>query len=230
MIVEFLLQDGESAFEADEPGPVPTSDAVGTADIELVGRFEELISSLRAGERISFYESIYRYFPAESMRFYSYYEAVKLDERFSHIRNFGEAEFMFFSFVPGEDIPLLRYAHLWNGEEFDFSIRPLLPEEIDSFVANMRAEVVEIAELDNYFALRSREGGLFRAFLYDDGLRAFLVMHGRFMAFASPIFDEISIGLTDEPGLSISELGDYVEFIRSLQFDEFIDGWKKFTS
>jgi|GEM_PF-5922908 len=230
MIVEFLLQDGVSVFEADEPVTVPTSDAVGPVDIGLVGRFEEIISSLRAGERVSFYESIYRYFPVESIRLYSYYEAVELDERFSHIRNFGEAEFMFFSFVPGEDTPLLRYIHLWNGEEFDFSIRPILPKDIDSFIANMRAEVVEIAELDNYFALRSREGGLFQAFLYYDGLQAFVVMQGRFMAFASPVFDEITIGLTSEPRLSISDIDDYVEFIRSLQFDEFIEGWKKFTS
>ncbi|MCL2366119.1 MAG: hypothetical protein FWC75_03625 [Oscillospiraceae bacterium] len=69
MIVEFLLQDGVSVFVVDEPVSMPTVLIAEPTDADRQTRFTTIVNALIAGEQMRFYESFYRYFPEEELRF-----------------------------------------------------------------------------------------------------------------------------------------------------------------
>ncbi|MCL2367100.1 MAG: M28 family metallopeptidase, partial [Oscillospiraceae bacterium] len=202
MIVEFLLQDGVSVFEADELVSMPSPPTIEPTDGNRQERFERIFNAVIAGEQVSFYEEFYRYFPEEEMRFFSYYEAIEIDETFLYIRDFGMFRLKFMSYVQGSRITNFTYSRVGDGNQFDLRIRPVQIEDIDAVVENMQLEVIDIPDLYGYSALLFPDTTSFAGFKYNDGSRAFIVMQGRSIVFSHPIRNAMSSGIMNESVIS----------------------------
>jgi hypothetical protein len=223
MIVDFLLQSGISVFEADELSGAPLLGSAGEqADATMVERFERVFDALQAGERVSFYEDFYRHFPEEEQRFFSFYEAAEIYEGLSAIRDFGVFRLAILGTNQTFDKPGLIYFHALDPDELGLRIQPLNPVEIEMVAVDWQYQVTDTPGLAGYSALFLPESNSFGGFIYEGGV-SFLVSPSRFSVLSN--FGSHALTIIGTPA-RISEIDVFADFIRSLQFDEFLENWK----
>lgn len=226
MIIEFLMQDGVSVFEFDEDISI-LSDVRGmdSSEMDQEAILNDIISSLRNGEEVRFYDEFFSSFTNHEQNLFSYSEAIYFDERLSHFNDFGESRLMFISFSHGIDMPpSIVYTRNWRGEQLDFSIRSLQTDELDAHIERIQVEIVDISELNNFYALYCPDQSRVRAFLYNDGSYIFTINHAIFSALIHSELGAMIFSFVD-PGQVTSELDDYIELVQSMQFDEFVTMW-----
>jgi len=232
MIVAFLQQHGTNVFEADELSGTPLSaPPAGGSDAEMLEYFISIINTLRAGESARFYENFYIHFTGEAQRFFSYYEAADIDDRFSGIRDFGEYRLAMTQNLPGDNTFFLMYFHKDNPSNPDIRIRVMQPSAIQSLVSihnQYPSEVIPIPDMEGYWAVFDRGADTFTWFFYIDDVMSFFVMPAmtEIVKHASVNNGEISI-VPSYPGF-FSDIDDYADFINTIKFDEFLEKWKRF--
>jgi len=235
MIVDFLAQGGNSVFDsieksqlpADMPLPPPYIEHGGAA---MIGQFRRVFNALRAGESVRFYEDFYAYYPWEEQRFFSYYEALEMDEGLAHIRSFGDYRLDIIGDVPGFSDSDFMYFHILEQNALPLRIRPVPPSDFEDLPTHTQIHVVDIQDLPGHVILFITPGNIYHGFGYSDGDIAFAVSSMRMeaMEVIGHNGPAIAMHLISE---SVNNNKDaYIEFIRSLRFDEFLENWRVYSS
>jgi len=245
MIVDFLSQSSVAVFEADElqiasTRPPLFDDADMEAFMAMYNRLTGVLDSLRAGDSVSFYEDFYIGFPEMEQRYFSFNEAVEIDGRLAHIRDFGNYRLEILENLsdPNDDNMALMYLHILDHNELDLRIAPLSQEDVETLLSQYSYQARSIPGLAGYSTLSQH--GLYFWFLYSVGDISFIVtpsrlntpsIENRGPGDSPPLEEMVSIISTFPRGTALIRDEDtYIELIKSLRFDEFLENWKAYTS
>jgi len=226
MIVEFLSLHNTEVYVRDESLLThilpPTVEGVN----EMAQQFKSVFDSLRSGEVVSFYGDFYEDYPDTEQLYFSYSEALQVDERLSYIRDFSSFRLEIIENRKDIGISALFYFHTQNPLEFDLRITPLTPDEFELMYTADYIELSVIPDLPGHTTVFRTDVRIFIGFLYSDGDSHFFVTTARLMT--PHLIDMVSIRAYFPEELSISEEDTYVEIVRSLHFNEFVRTWMFF--
>ena len=226
MIIDFLVQSDITALEEDAfaEGPLYLSEQVFSA--AMSERFNRAFDAIRRGESTSFYDEYYKHFPKELQLFYSYAEALEVDEYLPVISSFGDFELsMLFSYyVGGNPWEPISFTYF---NESDHNTYDLVIQRISTEAAVDLAGIVgqpgSCVIPDGYSVWYDDRAGRLFGFFYteDDSDDSLFVRAGFFSSAGAGHFMSI-----EELVISLDHNSAFTDFLEKLQFDEFLEKWK----
>ena len=191
----------------------------------MLTQFIPLFNRLLNGESVRFYDEFYSYFPEDTQYYFTVYEAIDHDERLSYISSFGSHNLRVIRGNP----EYFRRAFLFVNPERPFAdvfVRPTHAALIEAI--QQTNHLIEIPDMPGYYFIHNIALDHILGFILADGENYFHVSIGHSHVLLGDFpcgFAQVMIS-TGSIHRSITEM---IEFMRGLQFCEFIEGWGRYN-
>lgn len=230
MIVDFLVENRDRFYFADETEQTADQRVLlnqGTA--AETAQFNAVLKKALAGENVSFYEDFYKEHPDVNQIFFTADEYMDINEKIADISTFGEYELRVRTgnFNTEKSDALVGWYIYVNKLTVDRDSQNNLSDLIIGPHFSDReleqCNLVNLSGLDGYQAVILKENNQLDGFLYTDEKIRVKVSIGKITT--TPYLNLFTI----IPNEDINTVEALANFIKTINFNEFVEKWKLYV-